>query len=215
MGGRWRPLGSALTRLQGGEGGGYSSRLHLKDHLLFLKEPQTWVYILTLLLIYWLGTWRRSPPSLGLSSRGHLWAQSQGPAILLTPHCNFQTVLVPPLQGPLSRDPPPPPSPSSVLSPSNSLDTFPHSLRLPSQLTVSPCTPSPGNVGGDLKIHAEGLFNRPARGPQTSSSPDASLLLSPLRHSHPWLTPGCSVPTSLLSLSLSLPCPARPTCLTT
>lgn len=220
MGGRWRPLGSALTRLQGGEGGGYSSRLHLKDHLLFLKEPQTWVYILTLLLIYWLGTWRRSLPSLGLSSRGHLWAQSQGPAILLTPHCNFQTVLVPPLQGPLSRDPPPPPSPSSVLSPSNSLDTFPHSLRLPSQLTVSPCTPSPGNVGGDLKIHAEGLFNRPAAWAsdllisRRFTSSVSSQTLTPLAHSR-LPCPHQSPFSQSIGPEPSLPCPARPTCLTT
>lgn len=53
--------------------------LHLKDHLLFLKEPQTWVYILTLLLIYRLGIWRRSLPSLGLSSRGHLGLSHRAP----------------------------------------------------------------------------------------------------------------------------------------
>lgn len=186
--------------------------LHLKDHLLFLKEPQTWVYILTLLLIYWLGTWRRSLPSLGLSSRGHLWAQSQGPAILLTPHCNFQTVLVPPLQGPLSRDPPPPAIPLLSAVTFQLSGHFPTLPEAPSSLSPH-ALQAQATFGVTLRSTQKAYSTGQPRGPQTSSSPDASLLLSPLRHSHPWLTPGCPVPTSLLSLSLSgrsLHSPAQP-----
>lgn len=108
---------------------------------------------------------------------------------------------------------------SSVLSPSNSLDTFPHSLRLASQLTVSPSTPSPGNVWGDLKLHVEGLFIRSASWAldflisRPFTSPISSQTLTPLAHSQ-LPCPHQSLFSQSVRPESSLPCPARPTCLT-
>lgn len=120
------------------------------------------VYIPTLLLISWGVLSSRLPLWASFFSGGHLRLnhRAQGEsAIFLLLMATFKTFLFLLYRICLLVIPA---TPSSVLSPSNSLDPPSHWLRLKSQPSVSLFTPSPLIIWGDFKIHVEGPFNRPA-----------------------------------------------------